>query len=130
MSAVPYGDRKAMVDAILGAIKQGRPVRRRRRHRADADRQGLPRVAARGDRGRDESDLDERRAAAATDRALHGPAGTGHAGLSVAARIANHMERVFREMGKDDDADKFKGFDWKTEEDAFMDGYHLNADGR
>ena len=26
-------------------------------------------------------------------------------------------------------ADKFKGFDWQTEEDAFMDGYHQNAEG-
>jgi arsenite oxidase large subunit len=32
-------------------------------------------------------------------------------------------------MGKSDVADKFKGFDWKTEEDAFMDGYHANAKG-
>ena len=32
-------------------------------------------------------------------------------------------------MGKADVADKFKGFDWKTEEDAFMDGYHANAKG-
>jgi arsenite oxidase large subunit len=47
----------------------------------------------------------------------------------IAARIANHLERVFREMGKKDVADKFKGFDWKTEEDAFMDGYHQHAKG-
>ena len=26
-------------------------------------------------------------------------------------------------------ADKFKGYDWKTEEDAFMDGYNKNAGG-
>ena len=26
-------------------------------------------------------------------------------------------------------ADKFKGYDWKTEEDAFMDGYNKHADG-
>ena len=26
-------------------------------------------------------------------------------------------------------ADKFKGFDWKTEEDAFMDGYHNHEKG-
>ena len=32
-------------------------------------------------------------------------------------------------MGKTDVADKFKGFDWKTEEDAFMDGYHEHAKG-
>ena len=28
---------------------------------------------------------------------------------------------------KQAEADKFKGFDWKTEEDAFMDGYHKHA---
>jgi len=47
----------------------------------------------------------------------------------IAARIANAMERVFREQGKGDVADKFKGFDWKTEEDAFMDGYHNHEKG-
>ena len=32
-------------------------------------------------------------------------------------------------MGDDDVADQFKGFDWKTEEDAFMDGYHAHEKG-
>jgi len=32
-------------------------------------------------------------------------------------------------MGKNEEADKFKGFDWQTEEDAFMDGYHNHAGG-
>jgi arsenite oxidase large subunit len=31
---------------------------------------------------------------------------------------------VLREQGKARVADQSKGFDWKTEEDAFMDGYH------
>jgi arsenite oxidase large subunit len=47
----------------------------------------------------------------------------------IAARIANHMERVLREQGQGKYADQFKGFDWKTEEDAFMDGYHGHAGG-
>jgi arsenite oxidase large subunit len=47
----------------------------------------------------------------------------------IAARIANNMERVLREQGKGQYADKFKGFDWKTEEDAFMDGYHGHEKG-
>jgi len=47
----------------------------------------------------------------------------------IAARIANNMERVLREMGDDAYADQFKGFDWQTEEDVFMDGYHQNAGG-
>ena len=32
-------------------------------------------------------------------------------------------------MGDDNYADQFKGYDWTTEEDAFMDGYHKNAGG-
>jgi arsenite oxidase large subunit len=32
-------------------------------------------------------------------------------------------------MGDNAYADQFKGFDWQTEEDAFMDGYHQNAAG-
>jgi arsenite oxidase large subunit len=47
----------------------------------------------------------------------------------IAARIANHMERVLREQGKAQYADQFKGFDWKSEEDAFMDGYHGHEKG-
>ncbi|GGO38696.1 arsenite oxidase large subunit [Gemmobacter aquaticus] len=42
----------------------------------------------------------------------------------IAARLANHMERVLREEGRAEYADQFKGFDWTTEEDAFMDGYN------
>ena len=39
------------------------------------------------------------------------------------------LSEFFREAGKKDVADKFKGFDWKTEEDAFMDGYHQHEKG-
>jgi arsenite oxidase large subunit len=39
------------------------------------------------------------------------------------------MERVLRAQGLGTYADQFKGFDWTTEEDAFMDGYHANAAG-
>ena len=60
MSAVPYGDRNATINAIVGAIKQGRIVRGRRRHHSDQDRAGLPRLAARGDVGRSKPYVDER----------------------------------------------------------------------
>jgi arsenite oxidase large subunit len=36
---------------------------------------------------------------------------------------------VLREQGKPQVADQFKGFDWKTEEDAFMDGYAKHEKG-
>ena len=42
----------------------------------------------------------------------------------IAAGIAQNLERVLREEGRNDYADQFKGYDWKTEEDAFMDGYN------
>jgi arsenite oxidase large subunit len=57
------------------------------------------------------------------------PPGQAMPDCLIAARIANHMERVFREQGKTQLADQFKGFDWKTEEDAFMDGYHKHEKG-
>ena len=59
-----------------------RPLRGRCRHPADADRRGLPCGPARRHLGRDEPDLDERRAAAAPDREVYGCAGRGDAGLS------------------------------------------------
>ena len=52
------------------------------------------------------------------------PYGNSRPDCLIAAGIAQNMERVLREMGHDAYADQFKGFDWKTEEDAFMDGYH------
>ncbi len=42
----------------------------------------------------------------------------------IAAKMAQHMERVLRDMGNGAYADQFKGYDWATEEDAFMDGYN------
>jgi len=57
------------------------------------------------------------------------PPGQAMPDCLIAARIANHLERVFREASKPDVADRFKGFDWKTEEDAFMDGYHGHEKG-
>ncbi len=57
------------------------------------------------------------------------PPGQAISDCLIAARIANHMERVLREQGKNQQADQFKGFDWKTEEDAFMDGYAKHEKG-
>ena len=130
MSAVPYGDRAGDGRRDHGRDPAGRPVRGRRRHRADQDRPGLPRLAAGRDLGRDEPDLDERRAAHAAHRALHGPAGPGDARLPD--RGADRQPpgaRLPRAWARTTYADQFKGFDWQTEEDAFMDGYHKNAEG-
>ncbi|MCE6950857.1 molybdopterin-dependent oxidoreductase [Cereibacter sphaeroides] len=45
----------------------------------------------------------------------------------IAAGIAQALERVLTEDGRADYAAQFKGYDWATEEDAFMDGYHANT---
>ena len=52
------------------------------------------------------------------------PFGNSKPDCLIAASIAQNMERVLNAMGKADYAAKFKGYDWKTEEDAFMDGYN------
>ncbi|MFN6951522.1 MAG: arsenate reductase (azurin) large subunit [Albidovulum sp.] len=52
------------------------------------------------------------------------PYGNSRPDCLIVAGIAQHMERVLREMGHNEYADRFKGYDWKTEEDAFMDGYN------
>jgi arsenite oxidase large subunit len=129
MSNVAYGDRKAMVDAIVAAIKSGGlfavdvdiiPTKI-----GQACHVWLP-GATSGEMNL--TSMNGERRMRLTERYMD-PPGQAMPDCLIAARIANAMERVFREMGKNDEADKFKGFDWKTEEDAFMDGYHANAKG-
>jgi arsenite oxidase large subunit len=52
------------------------------------------------------------------------PFGNSKPDCLIAAGIAQNMERVLRDMGQDAYASQFKGYDWETEEDAFMDGYN------
>jgi arsenite oxidase large subunit len=58
-----------------------------------------------------------------TEKYMDGP-GQALPDCLIAARLANNLERVLREEGRADYADQFKGYDWQTEEDAFMDGYN------
>ena len=129
MGSVPYGDRQAQVDAIMGAIRQGGlfavdvdivPTRI-----GQAAHVWLP-AATSGEMNL--TSMNGERRMRLTERYMD-PPGQAMPDCLIAARIANHMERVFREMGDARYADQFKGFDWRTEEDAFMDGYHLNAKG-
>ena len=60
------------------------------------------------------------------EKYMDGP-GSAQPDCLIAAGLAQHLERVLREQGRNDYADQFKGYDWKTEEDAFMDGYHANT---
>ncbi len=60
------------------------------------------------------------------EKFMDGP-GSAKPDCLIAAGLAQHLERVLREDGRNEYADRFKGFDWETEEDAFMDGYHANT---
>lgn len=129
MNAVPYGDRDAMVKAIVAAIKKGGlfavnvdivPTKI-----GEACHVVLP-AATSGEMNL--TSMNGERRMRLTERYMD-PPGQAMPDCLIAARIANNLERVFREMGKNDVADKFKGFDWKTEEDAFMDGYAKHEKG-
>ncbi|MFD1328833.1 arsenate reductase (azurin) large subunit [Mycoplana ramosa] len=129
MSAAPYGDRDAMVKAIVDGINQGGlfavnvdiiPTKI-----GQACHVILP-AATSGEMNL--TSMNGERRMRLTERYMD-PPGQAMADCLIAARLANHMERVLRDMGDADYADKFKGFDWKTEEDAFMDGYHKVAKG-
>ena len=129
MMTAPYGDRTAMVNAIVGAIKKGGlfavdvdivPTKI-----GEACHVWLP-AATSGEANL--TSMNGERRMRLTERYMD-PPGQAMPDSLIAARIANNMERVLREQGKSAAADKFKGFDWKTEEDAFMDGYHNHEKG-
>jgi arsenite oxidase large subunit len=129
MNTVAYGDRDAMVKAIVAAIKKGGlfavevdivPTKI-----GEACHVILPAATA-GEMNL--TSMNGERRMRLTERYMD-PPGQAMPDCLIAARIANNMERVLRGMGDNAYADKFKGFDWKTEEDAFMDGYHKHEKG-
>ena len=129
MSAVPYGDRVALINAIAGAIKNGGlfavDVDIVPTQIGQACHVWLP-AATSGEANL--TSMNGERRMRLTERYMD-PPGQAMPDCLIAARIANHMERVLREQGKPQVADQFKGFDWKTEEDAFMDGYAKHEKG-
>ena len=129
MSAVPYGDRDALVAAIMASIKDGGlfavdvdivPTKI-----GQASHVWLP-AATSGEMNL--TSMNGERRMRITEKYMDAP-GQALPDCIIAARLANNLERVIRESGDEAYADQFKGFDWETEEDAFMDGYHLNAGG-
>jgi arsenite oxidase large subunit len=129
MNAVPYGDRDAMVAAILGAIKAGGlfsvDVDIIPTQIGQASHVWLPAAEA-GEMNL--TSMNGERRMRLTERYMD-PPGNAKPDCLIAAGLAQHMERVLRGMGDDAYADQFKGYDWATEEDAFMDGYNKNAGG-
>ena len=51
------------------------------------------------------------------------PPGSARPDCLIAADIANALKALYLREGKPDMAQRFEGFDWKTEEDAFNDGF-------
>jgi arsenite oxidase large subunit len=129
MSAVPYGDRTAQVEAIMGAIRKGGlfvvdvdiiPTKI-----GQAAHVILP-AATSGEANL--TSMNGERRMRLTERYMD-PPGNAKPDSLIVAGLAQALERSWRKAGKADVADKFKGYDWKTEEDAFMDGYHKHAPG-
>ena len=129
MDSVPASDREAQISAIMQAIGQGGLFV------VDVDivptqigscaHVMLPAATA-GEANL--TSMNGERRMRLTERYMDPPGSAMPDSLIVAA-IAQAMERSWRSAGKADIADKFKGYDWKTEEDAFMDGYHQHASG-
>lgn len=129
MNTVPWGDRKAMVDAIMVAIRQGGlfsvDVDIVPSQIGQASHVWLP-AAISGEMNL--TSMNGERRMRLTERYMD-PPGNAMPDCLIAARLASAMERVLREQGKASYADQFKGFDWKTEEDAFNDGYRQHEKG-
>jgi arsenite oxidase large subunit len=129
MSSVAYGDRQALVDAILASVRAGGlfavDVDIIPTQIGQACHVWLP-AATSGEMNL--TSMNGERRMRLTEKYMD-PPGVAMPDCLIAARIANNMERVYRAMGKNDVANNFKGFDWKTEEDAFMDGYHQHGKG-
>ncbi len=129
MDSVPAGDRAAQIEAVMQAIGQGGLFV------VDVDivptqiggnaHVMLP-AATSGEANL--TSMNGERRMRLTERYMD-PPGSALADSLIVARIAQALERSWRAAGRSDVADKFKGYDWKTEEDAFMDGYNKYADG-
>ncbi len=130
IDAQPYGDREAQLDAIMNAIRRGglfavhvdilpTPM-------GEACHVVLP-AATSGEMNL--TSMNGERRLRLTEKYMDAP-GDSLPDCLIAARLANALEASFRKAGNEEMAKKFAGkFDWKTEEDAFMDGYHKNAGG-
>ena len=129
IDSVPAGDRERQVDAIMLAIEQGGLFV------VDVDivptqigscaHVMLPAATA-GEANL--TSMNGERRMRLTERYMD-PPGQAMPDSLIAARLANALGASWRAAGKPDIAGKFSGYDWKTEEDAFMDGYHHHAAG-
>jgi len=124
MDAAASGTRKQLVDAIVSAVNAGGlfvvDVDIIHGQITDNAHVILPACEA---NEMDLTSMNGERRMRLSERYMD-PFGNSKPDCLIAAGIAQNMERVLREMGHDAYADQFKGYDWETEEDAFMDGYN------
>ncbi len=60
------------------------------------------------------------------EKYMDGP-GVSMPDCMIAAGLAQNLQRVLTDMGRTDYAAQFAGYEWASEEDAFMDGYYANT---
>ena len=123
MDAAAGGSREDMVEAIVGAIEQGGlfavDVDIIQHEMGKQAHVVLP-SAQQGEMNLTSMNGERRMRLA---EKYMDPPGNAKPDCLIVAGIAQHMERVLREMGFDTYAEQFTGYDWQTEEDAFRDGY-------
>ena len=129
MDSVPAGDRAAMVEAIMGAIRQGGLF--------SVDVDIMPSaigacahvvLSAATSGEMNLTSMNGERRMRLTERYMD-PPGQAAPDCMIVARLAHALEAAWRAAGKPDVADRFRGYDWHSEEDAFLDGYHAHAAG-
>lgn len=129
LDGVPAGDRAAQVEAVMAAIRQGGlfavDVDIVPTSIGEACHVVLP-AATSGEKNL--TSMNGERRMRLTERYMD-PPGQALPDSLIVARLAQALERSWREAGKAEVADRFKGYDWRSEEDAFMDGYHAHAEG-
>ncbi len=129
MDSVPAGDRAALIEAVMGAIRQGGLFS------VDVDivpsaigscAHVVLSAATSGEMNL--TSMNGERRLRLTERYMD-PPGQALPDCLIVARLAQALEASWRAAGRPDVADRFRGYDWRSEEDAFMDGYHAHEEG-
>ena len=129
MDSVPAGDRAALIEAIMGAIRRGGLFS----VNVDIVPSAIGRCAhvvlsAATSGEMNLTSMNGERRLRLTERYMD-PPGQALPDCLIVARLAQALETSWRIAGKQDVADRFRGYDWRSEEDAFMDGYHAHEKG-
>ena len=126
MDAAAGGSRQEMVDAIAAAVKQGGlfavNIDIIQNEMGFQSHVVLP-AAVSGEMNL--TSMNGERRMRLVEKYMDAP-GSARPDCLIAAGIAQNMERVLTEMGMETYAAQFQGYDWATEEDAFMDGYNAH----